>query len=680
MHKTHAQLRSKRCANGGALSHRPALVPRRSLHANVRTNNSTTPHNPRIKATVGLQEKTSPPENTSTFSKFVYRLFRQKGLSREMSELSLSRWRANSVRRYNRSVKKWIQFNLRQRTNPYLFSTEQILNLLKFRFETEKCSIQVLKLQFNVIRTLARAKGTPLSSEVVYTVKSILLSYFNKRPPPPRKPPHVWDVNVLLNYIKDMGANDKLSLMELSSKCTTLFLLSTMRRKQDLFHLHLDNLSWYLGGKTANFTIQTPLKTYSVYTTAKHRDNIQNFTVEALPDDPLLCPIITLNDYIERTEKLRSVRHLFVTTTDPFSQAALGTIHRWVRNLLVKAGIDVTKFSVHSIRSASTSAAFKAGISIDKIIKQAGWVDETCFVKYYLKDIITVHKPTVTIAPRSTSYIHNKHQKPWYRKYFKRSLPRKPLIISHPENPRRRTWRKMAGRVRAHLDRRAKQVVDSFIDSIIVPVLGNDSIPIDEELFNDHQLVSSTPLHNESIPIPGQDRTDKVNVDLQTRTHTYTGLHSLLDETLDANFPTIDLTQAQQLTKVSLSNLPSQSPNTTCSTMAHFRRTYLKHQGNSSPVLEIIPDSPKGSPPRQFTTNNNKLREDVLPVIFSCPSPTETVIDLDISRLPLPRKRKFKTLPPFIPPPPLDLTTTTKLSPYPLGNPQNLYNIQILTG
>ena len=51
------------------------------------------------------------------------------------------------------------------------------------------------------------------------------------------------------------------------------------------------------------------------------------------------------------------------------------------------AGLDMTIFTPHSIRAASTSAAAKSGVPVDTILTTAGWSRENTFRKYYQKPV-----------------------------------------------------------------------------------------------------------------------------------------------------------------------------------------------------------------------------------------------------------------------------------------------------
>ena len=52
-----------------------------------------------------------------------------------------------------------------------------------------------------------------------------------------------------------------------------------------------------------------------------------------------------------------------------------------------QAGVDITTFKTHSTRSASTSAAYNAGILVTNIMKAADWKRATTFKRFYHKPI-----------------------------------------------------------------------------------------------------------------------------------------------------------------------------------------------------------------------------------------------------------------------------------------------------
>lgn len=105
--------------------------------------------------------------------------------------------------------------------------------------------------------------------------------------------------------------------------------------------------------------------------------------------DSRLCVVITLKEYISRTEPLRgSESQLFVSYTKPHKAVSRDTIGRWVKTVLSSAGIDTKKFKPHSTRAAVVSAASNASVSLDEILNTAGWSSESIFAKFYNKPVV----------------------------------------------------------------------------------------------------------------------------------------------------------------------------------------------------------------------------------------------------------------------------------------------------
>ena len=69
----------------------------------------------------------------------------------------------------------------------------------------------------------------------------------------------------------------------------------------------------------------------------------------------------------------------------PHNPVASCTIARWLKETLRLAGIDVSIFSGHSVRGASTSAAAGAGVTMAYIMQAADWSTESVFRRFYYR-------------------------------------------------------------------------------------------------------------------------------------------------------------------------------------------------------------------------------------------------------------------------------------------------------
>ena len=92
------------------------------------------------------------------------------------------------------------------------------------------------------------------------------------------------------------------------------------------------------------------------------------------PDNEKLYIVKCLQPYIGRnTLVTRDIRDLIISYGKPHKPVSSETKSRWIKDELSKAGVDTSVFKAHSSRSASSSKAREAGISVSEILKKGGW-------------------------------------------------------------------------------------------------------------------------------------------------------------------------------------------------------------------------------------------------------------------------------------------------------------------
>ena len=94
--------------------------------------------------------------------------------------------------------------------------------------------------------------------------------------------------------------------------------------------------------------------------------------VASFPPDRRLC----FTTYIRLYESFSSHISSYVKRHKPVS---LSTSARWAESVLALAVIDTTIFNPHSTRSAASSAAFNARITLSIIPEAADWSNESNF-------------------------------------------------------------------------------------------------------------------------------------------------------------------------------------------------------------------------------------------------------------------------------------------------------------
>jgi hypothetical protein len=201
-------------------------------------------------------------------------------------------------------------------------------------------------------------------------IPRFMKGFFNIKPLP-YKPNLTWDVSKVLKFISTLMPLESLNLKMLTYKLIALVALTTAARAQTLSALYLNYMSLF--HDKLSFTICSLLKT--------SRPGRRNPDIVIYKfDDSNLCVLSTLKEYIKRTEHLRKSSILFVSFFN-FEAVTTSTLARWLKCVLSLSGVD-SCFKAHSYRSASTSCAYKKGVSIKDIMETANWTSARTFYKH----------------------------------------------------------------------------------------------------------------------------------------------------------------------------------------------------------------------------------------------------------------------------------------------------------
>ena len=203
-------------------------------------------------------------------------------------------------------------------------------------------------------------------------IKQLMRGIFNKRPPM-KKYAARWDPNRLLLFLRDMDITKFPSLMH---KLSCLFMLLAGTRVNTLTHIKITHMYLAFDFSEVTFTFDENLKHSRI------GFNTGPITYKAFPQDIRLCPVHTLRLYLDNRPPT-NVEQLFIITISPYTPAHPDTIARWIKTCMGRAGIDIRKYQAHSCRSASTSSALSLGLSLDTILKSAGWASRSTFERHY---------------------------------------------------------------------------------------------------------------------------------------------------------------------------------------------------------------------------------------------------------------------------------------------------------
>ena len=201
------------------------------------------------------------------------------------------------------------------------------------------------------------------------------------RNPPKARYTSFWDVRKVFTLFKSWQRNKDLSLKMLTLKLAVLLLLVTSQRGQTILALSLEGMDLSVS-EEAVFRLKVLLKHNRL------GDKLDTLVLKPFDECRKLCVVRTLRVYLRRTGKLRGQeKQLLVSFARPHRAISRDTLARWTLLVLDMAGIDVDKYKSHSTRGATASAAKRLGLSLNQIMRHAGWKAVESFSRFYNKDL-----------------------------------------------------------------------------------------------------------------------------------------------------------------------------------------------------------------------------------------------------------------------------------------------------
>ena len=161
-------------------------------------------------------------------------------------------------------------------------------------------------------------------------IKQFMKGIFNIKPVLPKN--HcTWNVDVVLKYVSSLFPHEDISLLQLSGKLAVLLALTTGQRCQTLFYLDLHNVE--IKDNYIKLRIGDLLKQ------SKINNHLNEIYIEKYPASEALCVVKTFLAYVSRTALIRQTSKVFISTQKPHNAVTISTISRWIKHILVRAGI-----------------------------------------------------------------------------------------------------------------------------------------------------------------------------------------------------------------------------------------------------------------------------------------------------------------------------------------------------
>ncbi|KYM97753.1 hypothetical protein ALC62_11564 [Cyphomyrmex costatus] len=200
----------------------------------------------------------------------------------------------------------------------------------------------------------------------------------------PQRPRYdfTWDPSPVVQYLASLYPHENLSLELISKKVAALLALTTAQRVQTLAAIQLSQIA--VSDKVI-IKISTRLKTSGI------GQSQPLLIFKQFVERPELSIFSLIKFFINFTRDLcrSDCDSFFVSFRPPHKAVSSQTLSRWIKAVLGSAGVDISIFSAHSTRHASTSLAASKGISLDEIRRTAGWSEtSTTFARFYNRPII----------------------------------------------------------------------------------------------------------------------------------------------------------------------------------------------------------------------------------------------------------------------------------------------------
>lgn len=262
---------------------------------------------------------------------------------------------------------------MRRDTDPLSADLTEVLQFLTDLLASGK-SYSAINIHRSMLsRTLGSIEGVQIGAHPL--VVRLMKGCYHKNPPKP-KYNDMWDPSQVVEFINSLDENRHLTLSVLASKLVTMIALATLMRASEIAAI---------GYRSVVFSERGVVFSLDRLRKAQRNGPLQSFSILNDPD-PILCPVLALKEFVERTNQFRRETDegkLFVALIAPHRPVSASTVSRWIKSFLQKAGINTRCFGAHSTRGAAASKAVSDGVPVEAILRAGSWSKETTFNRFY---------------------------------------------------------------------------------------------------------------------------------------------------------------------------------------------------------------------------------------------------------------------------------------------------------
>ena len=350
------------------------------------------------------QNAQQPRDAQSSCMEIIRRTVQGKGFSREVAHKMACNVRESSNKIY---CGKWKQFaewsHDRGNECPENSSIQEVAEFLNHLFEHRKLSVRTIQgYRTAIARVIDLVMGSDLAHDKL--LSNLMTNFAIERPVAYTTYPK-WDLSVVLDalrrkpYWPPEGADE----LHLAKKTAFLLLLASGARRGEIHALDISQTLEMDNGKSMLLRANPAFmaKNFDPKTGRRAFEGFKITRLDTYTDDEdgrKLCPLRSYRYYKHCTEARRGeVNHLFLSckrskTTKPASK---NTLSSWIKQVVADAykaadehSYPVLFRSAHEVRALGASLALYQNVSMENILSQCRWAQQSTFTSFYLRNIM----------------------------------------------------------------------------------------------------------------------------------------------------------------------------------------------------------------------------------------------------------------------------------------------------
>ena len=253
-----------------------------------------------------------PPDGMAS----IRRRFETAGFSPDVVQILLSSWGESTQKRYAGPWRAWAEWCTIRGWCPLSAPVTAVLSFLTTLLKERNLEYRTIAVYKSAISQTHDPVGSVTLGQLP-VVSRFMKGVFKAKPPKP-KYCCTWSVSHVLNFYRNQGPLEKISLKMLTFKVTILLALASAARAHELAALDLDyslakEESW-------EFTIPEHVKN------SRPGHPPRKIFLPAFPQDPATCVVRTLVAYVRRTTDIRKARKLLVSLIAPHDSVSSQTV------------------------------------------------------------------------------------------------------------------------------------------------------------------------------------------------------------------------------------------------------------------------------------------------------------------------------------------------------------------